>query len=79
MVLFQRDLTGIENLEEVHYLELRVDTRDTSLGNFGSHVPNLMQLKLSNSIIACVRYWVRYNVQHLFANSCKKICLYHVN
>lgn len=50
-----RDLTGIDNLEEVHFLELRVDTRDTSLGNFGMHVPNLTQLKLSNSIITCAR------------------------
>ena len=53
--LFQRDLTGVDNLEEVHYLEMKVDTRDTSLGNFGCHLPNLAQLKLSNSIIQSVR------------------------
>jgi len=37
-------------------LEMRVDTRETSLGNFGAHVPNLSKLKLSNSIVSFVRY-----------------------
>ncbi|ELT91288.1 hypothetical protein CAPTEDRAFT_220260 [Capitella teleta] len=50
-----RDLTGVEDLEDVHTLEMKVDTRDTSLGNFGTHLPNLSQLKLSNSIIQSVR------------------------
>jgi len=36
-------------------LEMRVDTSDTSLGNFGAHVPNLSKLKLSNSIVSSVR------------------------
>ena len=54
--LFQRALTGIENLDEVKYLEMRVDTSETSLGNFGSLLPNLTQLKLNNSIIFSVRF-----------------------
>ena len=57
LTVFQRDLTGLEDLEDVHYLEMKVDTTDTSLGNFGNHVPNLTQLKLSNSIIPNIR-WV---------------------
>jgi len=48
-------MTGIDNLDEVHMLEMRVDTRETSLGNFGAHVPNLSKLKLSNSIVSSVR------------------------
>ena len=52
---FQRALTGQQNLERVEFLELKVDTRETSLGNFGSHLPNLSQLKLSNSIILNIR------------------------
>lgn len=50
-----RLLTGIEDLNEVKYLEMKVDTTETSLGNFGAMVPNLSQLKLSNSIITTVR------------------------
>lgn len=48
-------LTGIQNLEDVRSLELKVDTTDTSLGNFGSLLPCLTQLKLSNSCIPYVR------------------------
>lgn len=50
-----RMLTGMKNLEEVEYLEMKVDTRDNSLGNFGALLPNLVELKLSNSIIATIR------------------------
>lgn len=53
--ILQKALTGIDNLQEVKYLEMRVDTSETSLGNFGSLLPNLTQLKLNNSIIASVR------------------------
>lgn len=51
----QRDLTGVDNLDDVTMLELRVDTIDTSLGNFGVHLPNLLQLKLSDSNISSLR------------------------
>ncbi|KAK2165442.1 hypothetical protein LSH36_50g04049 [Paralvinella palmiformis] len=50
-----RDLAGVDDLDDVRYLEMKVDTRDTSLGNFGVHLPNLRQLKLSSSIITSVR------------------------
>ncbi|XP_068673337.1 leucine-rich repeat-containing protein 56-like [Montipora foliosa] len=50
-----RSLTGMKNLEEVEYLEMKVDTRDNSLGNFGMLVPNLVELKLNDSIIATIR------------------------
>ncbi|OWF50675.1 leucine-rich repeat-containing protein 56-like isoform X1 [Mizuhopecten yessoensis] len=48
-------LTGVQNLEVVSSLQLKVDTSDTSLGNFGSLLPNLSQLRLSNSVIPCIR------------------------
>ncbi|XP_061182851.1 leucine-rich repeat-containing protein 56-like [Saccostrea echinata] len=50
-----RLLTGVDNLEDIRRLELKVDTKETSLGNFGSLLPNLTQLKLSNSNIPCIR------------------------
>ncbi|XP_071120654.1 leucine-rich repeat-containing protein 56-like [Mytilus edulis] len=50
-----KSLTGIQNLEDVRSLELKVDTSDTSLGNFGSLLPCLTQLKLSNSCIPYIR------------------------
>ncbi|KAL5006508.1 hypothetical protein ScPMuIL_015314 [Solemya velum] len=48
-------LTGIDNLDNVKSLELKVDTTETSLGNFGSLLPNLAQLKLFSSNIPCIR------------------------
>ncbi|XP_059150695.1 uncharacterized protein LOC131937357 [Physella acuta] len=48
-------LTGVDNLETVESLELKVDSRETSLGNFGSLLPNLLELKLSGSCITSVR------------------------
>ncbi|CAL1529580.1 unnamed protein product [Lymnaea stagnalis] len=48
-------LTGADNLDTVVSLELKVDSRETSLGNFGSLLPNLLELKLSGSCISSVR------------------------
>eukprot|EP00051_Salpingoeca_urceolata_P026426 m.477256 g.477256 ORF g.477256 m.477256 type:complete len:552 (+) comp20796_c0_seq1:152-1807(+) len=48
-------LSGLQDLSKVTFLELKVDTTENSLGRFGSLVPNLQQLKLSNSVIASVR------------------------
>ncbi|XP_006818292.1 leucine-rich repeat-containing protein 56-like [Saccoglossus kowalevskii] len=50
-----KNLTGVDDLDDVKFLEMRVDTTETSLGNFGSMLPNLKQLKLNDSIIASVR------------------------
>ncbi|XP_028409473.1 leucine-rich repeat-containing protein 56-like [Dendronephthya gigantea] len=50
-----KNLTGIQDLHEVVFLEMIVNTLQNSLGNFGSMVQNLKQLKLTNSIISSVR------------------------
>lgn len=49
-------LTGVDNLDDIHHLEMKVNTSDTSLGNFGQLLQNLKQLKVSNSIIPRIRY-----------------------
>ena len=54
-LIFQKLLTGFDDLRDVQELCMKVDTRDTSLGNFGMHLPNLKRLKLSNSIITQTR------------------------
>ncbi|KAK6191566.1 hypothetical protein SNE40_003221 [Patella caerulea] len=48
-------LTGSDNLDEVTSLDLKVDTTETSLGNFGSLLPNLTQLKMSESVVHSIR------------------------
>nr|XP_005988056.1 PREDICTED: leucine-rich repeat-containing protein 56 isoform X2 [Latimeria chalumnae] len=48
-------LTGADDLRHVKTLEMCVDTRENSLGNFGAYLPNLIQLKLNNSLIVSVR------------------------
>ncbi|XP_067850369.1 leucine-rich repeat-containing protein 56 [Heptranchias perlo] len=50
-----RALTETEDLQQVKVLEMCVDTQDNSMGNFGAHLPSLVQLKLNNSFIASVR------------------------
>nr|XP_021410771.1 leucine-rich repeat-containing protein 56 [Lonchura striata domestica] len=48
-------LAGVDDLQQVKVLEMRVDTREISLGNFGVHLPNLRELKLNNSLLVSVR------------------------
>ncbi|KAG8563985.1 hypothetical protein GDO81_016277 [Engystomops pustulosus] len=54
-------LTGEDNLQEVTTLQMCVDTRERTLGNFGegcflgTHMPNLRELKLNNSVIVSIR------------------------
>ncbi|XP_057882366.1 leucine-rich repeat-containing protein 56 isoform X2 [Melospiza georgiana] len=48
-------LAGVDDLQQVKALEMRVDTREISLGNFGVHLPNLRELKLNNSLLVSVR------------------------
>ncbi|KAM7042049.1 leucine-rich repeat-containing protein 56 isoform 1-T3 [Acridotheres tristis] len=48
-------LAGVDDLKQVKALEMRVDTREISLGNFGVHLPNLRELKLNNSLLESVR------------------------
>ncbi|CAN8214836.1 unnamed protein product [Coccothraustes coccothraustes] len=48
-------LAGVNDLQQVKALEMRVDTREMSLGNFGVHLPNLRELKLNSSLLVSVR------------------------
>ncbi|XP_030057145.1 leucine-rich repeat-containing protein 56 [Microcaecilia unicolor] len=48
-------LTAVDDLQLVTALEMCVDTRENSLGNFGAYLPNLKQLKLNNSLIMSIR------------------------
>ncbi|XP_065542896.1 leucine-rich repeat-containing protein 56 isoform X2 [Lathamus discolor] len=48
-------LTGVDDLQQVNALEVRVDTRENSLGNFGAYLPNLRELRLNNSLLTSVR------------------------
>ncbi|XP_031554833.1 serine/threonine-protein kinase 11-interacting protein-like [Actinia tenebrosa] len=50
-----KSLSGVSNLEDITCLEMQVNTNEQSLGNFGAMLPNLVQLKLSNSVISTVR------------------------
>ncbi|XP_064392424.1 leucine-rich repeat-containing protein 56-like [Halichondria panicea] len=48
-------ITGERDLKGVTYMDLTVNSSENSLGNFGCHVPNLSQLRLSGSVVPCVR------------------------
>ncbi|XP_061078486.1 leucine-rich repeat-containing protein 56 [Conger conger] len=50
-----RALTGVEDLGQVTTLDMCVDTRENTLGNFGSYLPSLAHLKVNNSLITSVR------------------------
>ena len=57
---------------------MRVDTSETSLGNFGALLPSLTQLKLNNSIISSVRYTV-YNYYDVMSLGVVSIACVAVN
>ncbi|XP_071617879.1 leucine-rich repeat-containing protein 56 isoform X3 [Heliangelus exortis] len=48
-------LTGADDLQQVETLEMRVDTRENTLGSFGAYLPNLRELKLNHSLLVSVR------------------------
>ncbi|GAA6217592.1 leucine-rich repeat-containing protein 56 isoform X1 [Lates japonicus] len=48
-------LCGTRDLSQATSLELCVDTRENTLGNFGALLPKLVQLKMNNSVIMSVR------------------------
>ncbi|XP_042814188.1 leucine-rich repeat-containing protein 56 isoform X1 [Panthera tigris] len=50
-----RALAQVDDLRLVGTLEMCVSTRESSLGNFGVHLPNLSQLKLNGSCLGSVR------------------------
>ncbi|KAG5839038.1 hypothetical protein ANANG_G00200680 [Anguilla anguilla] len=51
----EKELAGAEDLGRLLVLEMCVDTRENTLGNFGSYLPSLVHLKLNNSTITSVR------------------------
>merc|ERR1711988_1448353 len=50
-----RVLSGHDDLTEVTYLEMTVDTTDNTLADLGQRLPNLAQLKLTGSSMATIR------------------------
>ncbi|GAB5578268.1 leucine-rich repeat-containing protein 56 isoform X4 [Prionailurus iriomotensis] len=50
-----RALAQVDDLRLVGMLEMCVSTRESSLGNFGVHLPNLSELKLNGSCLGSVR------------------------
>uniref|UniRef100_A0A667H6J4 Leucine rich repeat containing 56 n=1 Tax=Lynx canadensis TaxID=61383 RepID=A0A667H6J4_LYNCA len=50
-----RALAQVDDLRLAGMLEMCVSTRESSLGNFGVHLPNLSQLKLNGSCLGSVR------------------------
>ncbi|XP_029908636.1 leucine-rich repeat-containing protein 56 [Myripristis murdjan] len=48
-------LCGTQDLCQVTSLEICVDTRNHTLGNFGAYLPKLVQLNMNNSVIMSVR------------------------
>nr|XP_040024042.1 LOW QUALITY PROTEIN: leucine-rich repeat-containing protein 56-like [Gasterosteus aculeatus aculeatus] len=46
---------GTRDLSKVTSLEIRVDTQENTLGNFGDYLPRLLKLKMNNSNIMSVR------------------------
>ncbi|XP_036077078.1 leucine-rich repeat-containing protein 56 isoform X2 [Rousettus aegyptiacus] len=48
-------LAQVDDLRLVSVLDLCVDTREHSLGNFGAHLPGLSQLKMNGSRLGSVR------------------------
>lgn len=53
--VLQRLASGVQDLSEVTFLEMQVNTREQMLGSLGTSVPNLLQLKLNDSHILSIR------------------------
>ena len=58
--VLQRLASGVQDLSEVTFLEMQVNTEEQMLGSLGASVPNLLQLKLNDSHILSIRcgWWV---------------------
>merc|ERR1719414_261928 len=51
-----RQLTGCTELSTIRGLEIKISaTAESTVGNFGSYLPQLSKLKLSDSSVACMR------------------------
>ncbi|XP_051239540.1 leucine-rich repeat-containing protein 56 isoform X2 [Dicentrarchus labrax] len=48
-------LCGTQDLTNVTSLEICVNTQENTLGNFGAYLPNLVELRMSNSTIVSIR------------------------
>ncbi|KAG7238114.1 hypothetical protein INR49_030176 [Caranx melampygus] len=48
-------LCGTRDLSHVTSLEICIDTQEYTLGNFGAFLPNMVQLKMNNSMIMSIR------------------------
>ena len=53
--VLQRLASGVQDLSEVTFLEMQVNTGEQMLGSLGTSVPNLLQLKLNDSHILSIR------------------------
>ena len=53
--MIQLSLTQASDLNAVKFLELKVDSRKTGVGELGKLVPNVEQLKLNNSFVPLIR------------------------
>ncbi|XP_029992534.1 leucine-rich repeat-containing protein 56 [Sphaeramia orbicularis] len=67
-------LCGSQELSQMTSLELCIDTQENTLGNFGNYLPNLVQLKMNNSIILSVRD-LGTTLSHLQVLSVSQCCL----
>ncbi len=51
----QREVSGVDDLSQITYIELSLNTSTTSVGNFGAYLPRLLQLSLSRSVVHSMR------------------------
>lgn len=54
-ITLQRNITGVQDLSQVTFLELSVNTADQSVAQIGELCPNLLQLKLNDSYLQSIR------------------------
>lgn len=68
-----QEISCSNDLSKVTQIEMVVDTSETSLGNFGQYLPQLIQLKLNNSLIPTLRDigTSLQNLQILWLSRCK--------
>ena len=50
-----QEISGFQDLNQVHTIKIEVNTKETTLGNFGKYLPSLKQLTLNNSFIPSIR------------------------
>ena len=50
-----QEISGSADLSAVHSIEILVNAKNTTLGNFGKYLPSLQELIFNNSFIPCIR------------------------